>query len=267
MRPYIAILKMKLIAGLQYRAAAWAGVCTQFFWGFMYVMIYMAFYESSTEPPPMTMPQLATYIWMQQAFMVIIMLWVQDNELLQDIASGAVAYELCRPYDTYTFWFVRLIALRVSGAAMRCLPILLAAFLLPAPYRFTVPPSVEAAGLFLFSFSLATVLVVAISMFIYLLTFITLSPLSSRLIVGVASEFLGGTLLPIPLMPQGLQNILNWLPFRYTTDLPFRIYSGNIAIPDALTGIVVQTFWIILLILLGAAAFRKRMNKIVIQGG
>ena len=35
MRACLTFFKMRLINGLQYRTAAWAGVFTQFFWGFM----------------------------------------------------------------------------------------------------------------------------------------------------------------------------------------------------------------------------------------
>ena len=104
MRTYLAIFRMRLIAGLQYRAAAWAGVATQFFWGFMYIMIYQAFYASSQTQPPMAWPQLVSYMWLPQAFLAIIMLWWQDGDLLAGISSGQVAYELCRPYNLFIFW-------------------------------------------------------------------------------------------------------------------------------------------------------------------
>ena len=43
MKAYISVFKLRLINGLQYRAAAFAGVATQFFWGIMHIMIYEAF--------------------------------------------------------------------------------------------------------------------------------------------------------------------------------------------------------------------------------
>lgn len=267
MKGYAAVFRMKLIAGLQYRAAGWAGVCTQFFWGFMYIMIYRAFYAASSAAPPMPFPQLVSYLWLQQAFLAVIMLWWQDSELLNSIKSGNVAYELCRPYDLFTFWFVRLAALRVANVLLRCIPILIIAFLLPKPYNMSLPVSAGAFALFLLSLALATVLVIAISMFIYILTFITLSPLGARLIVGVASEFLAGSVIPVPLMPKALQTALNFLPFRYTADLPFRIYSGSIRGGQAAFGILIQLLWIVILVVCGSLAFNKITRRIVIQGG
>jgi ABC-2 type transport system permease protein len=250
-RGYLGMLRMKLIAGMQYRAAAWAGVATQFFWGFMYIMIYRAFYRSSSAAPPMEWRQLVCYAWLRQAFFAFISQWYVDNDLLAGIRDGQVAYELCRPYDLYGFWFARLVGTRAANAALRCLPILIIASLLPSAYRMSLPPRLGASALFLLSLILALALVTAISMFIYILTFVTLTPAGARLIISVAADFLSGHLLPVPLMPERLQVFVNFFPFRYTSDLPFRLYSGNIVGGEAMFQIGVQLAWIFGLILLG----------------
>ncbi len=46
--------------------------------------------------------------------------------------------------------------------------------------------------------------------------------------------------IPVPLMPTWLQNIVVVLPFRYTADFPFRVYSGHIPQNEAVLGIVIQ---------------------------
>jgi ABC-2 type transport system permease protein len=157
--------------------------------------------------------------------------------------------------------------MRISNVALRCLPILLIAFLLPKPYNMTLPPDPMAGFAFLLSILLALILVISISMFIYILTFVTLSSIGSRLIIGVAAEFMMGSVIPIPLMPKTLQNILNWFPFRYTSDLPFRIYTGNIAAGEALFGILIQLLWIGILVTAGIFAFKRVMRRVAIQGG
>jgi ABC-2 type transport system permease protein len=264
---YIGMFRMKFIAGMQYRAAAWAGVATQFFWGFMFLMIYRAFYRSSSITPPMEWSELVSYRWLEQAFFALIMLWSLDGDLLDSIKDGNAAYELCRPYDLYGFWYFRLLASRLSSALLRCVPILLIAFFLPAEWRLQIPPTAGAAFLFLLSLSLALLLVVAVSMFIYILTFITLTPTGGRILIGVSAEFLMGNIIPIPFMPEKMQNFMNYLPFRYMSDLPFRIYSGNIVFDSALQQIGIQILWIAGLIILGKWAFSRVMRRVVVQGG
>ena len=52
MKKYLSFFKMRFIHSLQYRGAALAGMFTQFFWGFMEIMLYKAFYEASPDRFP-----------------------------------------------------------------------------------------------------------------------------------------------------------------------------------------------------------------------
>jgi ABC-2 type transport system permease protein len=261
---------MKLAAGMQYRAAAWAGVATQFFWGGLQLLVYHAFYQStgiSGSGRPMEFGQLADYIWMRQAFLALVMLWSMDNELLEMIAGGNVAYELCRPLSLYAFWFARILAMRISRTFLRCVPIFVIASLLPDPWGFRPPPDGRALAFFALSMIMAALIVTALSMFVCLFTFVSLSPYGARVAFGVAGEFFMGALIPIPFMPQGLQRVLDFLPFRYTSDLPFRIYSGNITGAEVPAGLGIQFFWILALVSLGLWGFKSVQKRIVIQGG
>jgi ABC-2 type transport system permease protein len=267
MNVYYSVLRLRLLNGLQYRSAALAGVATQFFWGFMYIMIFVAFYEHALQKPPMTLKEVIIYIWLQQSFLAFIMLWFRDNELFDLITSGNIAYELCRPCDLYGFWYAKLLAQRLSSALLRCAPIILVAFLIPEPYRMTLPPDATTGILFLFAILLGLLLLVSISIFIYISVFITMSPVGSLLVFGVLGEFLSGLILPIPLMPGWLQNIVYLFPFRLTADFPFRVYSGHIPQSEAIIGIFQQCIWLIVLVWLGKIAMNKVLKRVVVQGG
>jgi ABC-2 type transport system permease protein len=267
MRVYLSVLKLRLLYGMQYRVAALAGVVTQFFWGFIMIMVFEAFYEHASKIPPISLTQLINYIWLQQAFLAFIMLWFRDNELMEMITSGNIAYELCRPCELYGFWYAKLLAQRLSSALLRCFPILLVSFFLPKPYNLTLPPSLSAFLLFLSALLLGLFLLVAISMFIYISVFVTLSPMGSLLVFGVLGEFFAGLVIPIPLMPAWLQQIANILPFRWTADFPFRVYSGQIPQHDAIIGILIQLVYLLFLVWLGRIALNSVLKKVVVQGG
>jgi len=267
MRAYYSLFKMRLLKGLQYRIAALAGVLTQFFWGFMYIMIFEAFYKSTSSVQPISLRELIQVLWLQQSFLALIMLWFRDTELINLITSGNIAYELVRPSDLYSFWYAKLIAQRLSSALLRCFPILIVAILLPYPYNFTLPPNLTAFILFVITLTFGIILIVAISMLIYISIFYTMSGVGSLLIFGVLGEFFSGLLIPVPLMPNFLKNIVYLLPFRYTSDLPFRIYAGNIGTKEALISIGVQLLWIIIIITGGRLWMNKALKRIVVQGG
>ncbi len=93
MKPYLAILSSRFRTLLQYRTAALAGAGTQVFFGLLRVMIFDAFYRSSTAPQPMSSGQVTTYIWLGQAMMMLMMINV-DPEIAAMVRTGSVAYEM-----------------------------------------------------------------------------------------------------------------------------------------------------------------------------
>jgi ABC-2 type transport system permease protein len=267
MKPYISLLKVRFLNGLQYRAAAVDGLTTQFFWGVMSIFIYQAFYISGGQPQAFGFSQLVTYIWLQQAFLALIMLYDWDYELFDMITSGSISYELCRPCNLYGLWYTKLLSRRLASCTLRFLPIILIAFLLPKPYKMSLPYSPVSFLLFIATMLLGLLLLVAISMMIYITVFKTMSPVGSMAFIGIIGEFFSGMTIPIPLMPQWLQKVCYILPFRWTADLPLRIYSGNISINEAVISIGVQFIWIVMLVSAGSIIMRRITRRVVVQGG
>jgi len=263
----LSLLRMRFLMGLQYRAAAAAGIMTQLFFGFIFIMVYVAFYTHSGAAQPMTLKEVVAYIWLQQMFLAFIMIWSSDGELFQMIIGGNIAYELCRPWRLYPIWYAKLLAARLSSAALRCLPIAFVVFFLPEPYRFSPPASPAALLLFAASLFAGLLLVVAISMFIYISVFWTMSPVGSLIVATVTGEFFAGVILPVPFMPEWLQEIVYLLPFRWTADFPFRVYTGHIGAQDALAGIVIQMIWLAALVSAGQWLMGRALRRVVVQGG
>ena len=83
MKKYISFFRLRFAMGLQYRAAALAGMVTQFFWGGMNILMYAAFYESDPAAFPMGLDAVCTYVWLQQAFLSLFMLWQYDNSIFE----------------------------------------------------------------------------------------------------------------------------------------------------------------------------------------
>ena len=121
--------------------------------------------------------------------------------------------------------------------------------------------------LFLLSMSLSVLLAAAISMLMYVLVFKTINLIGSITLFGIVSELFSGQLMPIPLMPKAVQIVCNFLPFRYLSDLPFRIYTGNINISDGFMQIGWQVCWLIAIIIIGSRGMKKSLEKVVVFGG
>lgn len=267
MRAYLSFFKIRFINGLQYRAAAYAGIVTQLSWGFMYIMLYHSFYRSNPSASSMNISELSTYIWLQQSCLALFMTWFLDNDIFEAISSGNVAYEVCRPLDVYNMWFAKSCATRVSKAVLRCFPILIIASFLPETYKFSMPPSIYSFILFLISVILGTIVVVGYSMLIYIFTFFTISSMGVRMTMVMIADFLAGGLVPLPLLPEYLTKYIYLSPFAAMQNTPFRIYTGGIPSNEAISAIILQLFWAAALIIIGKLIMGKAMKKVIVQGG
>ncbi|MCL1792896.1 MAG: ABC transporter permease [Oscillospiraceae bacterium] len=267
MKKYLALFRIRFINALQYRAAALAGMATQFAWGFMEIFAFAAFYRANPAAFPMEFSGTVSYIWMQQAFLALFMMWFWENDIAAAITEGSIAYEMVRPIDLYSRWFCQAAANRLARAMLRCAPILIVAFIVPEPYRMSLPPNVGQLFLFLLSATLSLGVVVSFSMLMYISIFYTLSPMGARIIVAVLSDFFAGATIPLPFFPEPVRAVAELLPFASMQNMPLRIYSGNIAGADAFRGIVLQVFWLVALLLIGRLAMNRALKKVIVQGG
>ena len=268
MKKYLAFFRIRFQTGLQYRAAAWGGVLTQFAWGFLYLLLYHAFYTANPGAYPMSQAATSSYVWLNQGFLMLFAIWAgTDHEVLGSIMSGQIAVELLRPMDLYTMWMLRAFAIRTSQALLRCLPILVVASLLPEPWGLRLPPDPGAGALFLLSAVLSVTLVAAMNMLIYAMLFYTVSGTGLRTIVNTLVDFCSGGILPLPFFPDGLRQALELSPFGAVQNVCLRIYSGDIAGADAGQRIALQLFWCAALIGLGKWLFARCRSRVVVQGG
>ena len=267
MKFYKSYFKLRFASSLQYRAAALAGISTQFFFGMIYIFVYLAFYESSKNVGPMKIEELVSYLWLNQMFFSLIYMFYKDKEIFNLIRNGNVSYELTRPKNLYFMWYFKIIAQRLSFVTLRCLPILVIAVILPRPYNLSAPLSITHFLLFIVALSIGTLLMTAIITFYHVITIKHLNEQGITNIYMAISDLLSGGVVPIPFFPLFLQKIANVLPFRYVSDLAFRLYSGNIGIKEGLYGILIQIVWLVIMLVIGNIITNKNLKRIVVQGG
>lgn len=266
MRGYISYFKTEVKAGLQYKTAALSGLATQYFWGMIFALVYTSFY-SHTQIQDISISQLMDYVWLNQALYVLIYIGIKDEDIIGSIKDGTVAYELLRPYDLYTWWYIKLIARRYAQVILRCLPVLVFAYILPDPYSLSLPISINSFLMFLFSMFLGTIVVTSINMIVNSLAFFTNENRGISSIIYTIADLLEGGQIPLPLLSGVVLLIASFTPFRFIEDLPFRLYSGHIDLMTGLEEIKIELIWIISLIIIGKLILKKALSKVSIQGG
>lgn len=268
MKAYLNYFKIRVINNLQYRAAALAGISTQLFFGIVYIMLYLALYESNLDvETPMNLQNLITYMWLQQAFFAVIYPFLADNELLNMIKNGNIAYELIRPQDFYFKFYIKMLANRMVAVALRCLPIIIIGLLLPYPYKLGLPLNINCFIIFIVSLFFSCLLTTSLSLLIHIFTIYTLDSRGLTSAYSVLAEVFMGLIIPLPFLPMWLQNIAYVLPFRFMGDFPFRVYSGDISEIEGINLLLGSLFWVIVSIMIGYLITRNVLKKAVIQGG
>jgi len=262
-KAYRAIISARFRMFLQYRAAAIAGVGTQLFFGLVLIMIYEAFYRSSSAPKPMSYPQVVTYVWLGQAFLAMLP-WYTDYEIYGLIRTGAVAYELLRPVDLYAFWYCRILASRSASTLLRAVPIFLIAGLF---LGLRPPPTLASAAAWALAMLGALLLGCSISVLTMLSLLWTTSGLGITQLVSTVVLVLSGMSVPLPLFPDWARPILDVLPFRGLVDVPFRLYNGSLPPEEVLPLFLQQLAWTAGLVLLGRWLLGRGMRRLVVQGG
>jgi ABC-2 type transport system permease protein len=229
-------------------------------------MIFTAFYQSAAgaiSQHPMSLPDTIDYIWLGQALFVLLP-WTTDSDIRQMIRSGNVAYELVRPVDLYGQWFCRSLATRTAPALLRALPMMAVAI----PLLGLRPPASPESGIaFMLSVIGAALLAASITTLMSISLLWTLSGEGITRAAPILVLAFSGLIIPLPLAPNWLQPLLDFLPFRGIADAPFRLYTGHISATQAGTVLIHQLAWTAVLALIGRHVLARGIRRMVVQGG
>jgi ABC-2 type transport system permease protein len=268
--PYLAVLRARFLLVLQYRAAAAAGFATQAWFGVISVMVLAAFYHGAVRQP-LSLGQAISYVWLGQGLLVLLP-WNADPEISDMVVSGAVAYERLRPLDTYFYWYARAFAWTLARLLPRAVPMFLLAGLILPPtglgsWGLTPPASLAAGLLFAVSISLTVLLSAAMTLVINMVVVAAMTARGANLLAAAIVNLLSGLIVPLPLFPAWMSGFLFVQPFAGLSDIPFRIYVGQLCGTAAVAGIALQAFWVLALILLGRRGLGRAMDRLQVQGG
>jgi ABC-2 type transport system permease protein len=198
--------------------------------------------------------------------------WLGDPDVALAVRTGAVSYDRLRPLDLYTLWYARTAGWLVARMLPRAaLMFLFAGIALPllgfGDWAWRAPASVPAGMLFSVSLTLGTLLSSAMIMLINIAVTASLNDRGVNAIAAPLVIVFSGNMLPLLLFPDWLRTVMFVQPLAGVLDIPLRIYFGALAGADALVGIGVQMFWIIVLVALGHVAMTRTLRNLEVQGG
>ncbi len=201
--------------------------------------------------------QFITTYYVVAAFLGWRIAFYQWPTLFQ-IREGRMATALLRPmsYPANTFWF------EVGGRAwstLLTLPIFVGLAIVLGD-SFKAPESIANWLLAILAFMIAYVLNFFLTFSLGLVTIWQNQPEGFFALYNAASTAIGGVLVPLALLPAGLGDWLQWLPFAYIYTLPVRIFMG---LPPAQIwqGFAVQLAWLALAVLFFRWFWQKALRR------
>jgi ABC-2 type transport system permease protein len=206
------------------------------------------------------LPTLLTYTLIAEAFAEQMEARTGIDDLIWD---GTITTRFQQPLPLIGIVTAELFGKWHDGFWTMTLPLLAA-----APFLGISPlPTHGLIGGLLFALSLVLAIVVGLALDLIfsaiLIVFGANIWLLSSLRSAVAT-LLTGAFLPFALMPFGLGEIFQWLPFAAMASAPLQIFTGT---GNAAILLGLQAFWAAALVGLGAIVWNYARERIVSQGG
>jgi len=229
---------------------------------FVYTAIWKSLYSGGSQPGDPDLPMVITHFVISLGLSTVLMNMMSD--VPWKINSGDIASDLLRPVNFQLFLLAKTLGEISFKLLLQFLPACVLSFFVLG----MLPP---ASGLhfLLFLFSLASGFLVyfLIDYLIALSAFWLHRVFFIQQFKGALITIFSGALFPIWFLPPMLQKMVAWTPFKYIYFIPVSIYLDSISMKEALTGIMIQWFWILLLFLIGEGIWKRGIRKLVIQGG
>ncbi len=224
MRLYYELAKRSLKRQTAYRAANWAGLITNCFFGALRSYVFVALYATRTDAAGYDLLDSLRYTWLTQGLLAFTFMWGWFD-VANSIRTGQVASDLSKPFDYYAFWLSQDLGRAAYHLLFRTIPTYAVGMLL---FGLGLPTDPIAWVGFLASLLCAALVTFAFNFLVNLSAFWMLDTRGPAMVAGIFTMFFGGLLLPIAFFPDWLRAIAEALPFQAMMYVPTAIFLGKV---------------------------------------
>lgn len=263
MRLFWELAKLSFRRQMAYRAAALAGLATNFFFGMLRAMLLIALYGGRNEAAGITLQAAITFTGLSQALIGPLSMF-NWFDLMRTVYSGDVGSDLLKPMNYFTFWLAQDFGRALASFLWRAVTIMLAYMLV---FDLTFPRT-PVQWLFVFlSMILGWLVSFSWRFLVNLSAFWTPNAIGVGRFFFIISWFLSGFLMPLRFYPQWLIQLAHLTPFAHTVNTIVEIYLGVLTEQEMLLAMVNQAIWAIGLVTVSHIVMRAGVRRLVIQGG
>lgn len=263
MLTFLALTQLATQRQFTYRAAALAGLATNFFFGLLRAAVMVALYGSQTQVNGLSLQDAITFTGLTQACIAFLSLfgWL---EIVHSVNSGQVGTDLLKPMSYFGFWMAQDLGRSLVNLLVRGLPIM--AFYMLA-FDITVPNSPQQWAALALAISLAWMTSFSWRFLINLSAFWSPNAVGFCRLFFALSWFLSGFFMPLRFFPEWFQQLCYLTPFPQMINTPIEIFLGQLNRAQTLQAISSQAAWICALVIIGQLVRVAGVRRLVIQGG
>ncbi|UCM89540.1 ABC transporter permease [Streptomyces marincola] len=249
-----------------YRVATAAGVFTNTVFGFILAYTYIALWSERPHLGGYDQAEALTFVWTGQALYATVAIAGGgfQEELQERIRNGDVAVDLYRPADLQLWW----LASDLGRAGFQLLgrgvvPLAVGAL----AFDLALPSDPLVWALFLLAVLLGLVVAFAIRYLVALAAFWLLDGTGLSMLSALIGLFFSGSLLPLTVFPGAFGDIVQWLPWSATVQVPADTLIGRHEGAAVVGVLAFQAAWAAALLLAGRSVQAAATRKVVVQGG
>ena len=264
-RKYYAFFSANLQEAMVYRFAFFNNFLAELIKVCVMLAVWMAVYRQRSTIAGFDYPMMITYLLVSQAVNNIYG-FRNDAErpISNKIRKGTIVFDLLRP--------VKFVNARLAENLGQTVFQVLFAVLMMSGFHIFIPelsgPSSGLHGiLFVFSVSAGFLIMFSVSIMSGLLSFWLMNNWGLRNAKAAIVNFFSGALVPIVMLPEWMQKVMNILPFKNIVYVPTMIYMGQYGIRESLLSIGIQIFWAAAMWLMAKGLFRLAIRRVSVNGG
>ena len=263
MRLFWEIVLLALRRQLTYRAAMWAGLVTNLFFGLLRAFVMIALYDGRNEVAGLTIQDAITYTALSQAIIAYLSIfgwW----DVMESVNSGEVAADMLRPMSYLRFWMGVDLGRALVNLVMRGATILLIYALF---VKLSLPTTLWQWLLFVPVLLLSWLVSFGWRFLINLAAFWTPNARGIGRFGFGLTWVLSGFYMPLSLYPEWFQRLCEMTPFPAMVSTPLQLFLGQLSGPQLAWAIAHQALWSIALVALAHLILNRGVRRLVIQGG
>ena len=263
MRLFFELVKLSARRQITYRAATFAGLVTNFFFGLLRAAVMVALYGARQEVGGITLQGAITFTGLSQASIAFLSLfgwW----DMMRTVYNGQVGSDLLKPMDFFKFWMAQDFGRSLVNLLGRGMVIMVFYAL---AFEISYPKQPGQWAILIFAMLLAWMVSFAWRFLVNLAAFWVPNAVGIGRMLYSLSWIMSGFMMPLAFYPDWFRSICYLTPFPYMLNTLIEIYLGVLQGPQLLNALLMQALWIVILVGLNQLVLRAGVRRLVILGG